>query len=258
MSSTANAIAESRGKNVRRGAPAALALIATYYVIQWLTSVLAVHPHLDLSEEVRAGGWVQAFDHHFWQMVLALLIIGVIARGQWADWGLNLRNRAESLRILRRFLVIYGGWFIGVGFIVQLLLLRAPDPGHPVTLTNIAGRLAFGFLFVGLSEEILFRGLIHTALARYWSGVLHWKRVEMPVAGVIAAVIFTVAHIGFSLSPFAITHLYVPQLAMAFVLGLFYSAAYHRTGSLLAPILAHNFSDGALWVSEYALAMLKF
>lgn len=245
------------GISAMHGVIAVLVMLGAYYVIQWLTGVLAVHPHVDLAPSVRSGGWVQAFDHHFWQLAFALLLIAVLARGRWREWGLNLRNRDESLRIVRRFVFVYGVYFIGIGFIVQLLFVPAPDPGHPVTAINVAGRLAFGFLFVGVSEEVLFRGLMHTYLARYWRGVWEWRGWEMPVAGVIAALIFTIAHIGFTLRPAAITHLDGPQLAMAFVLGVFYSAAYHRTGSLLAPILAHNFSDGALWVSEYALFWVK-
>lgn len=232
-------------------------VLALYYGIQWLTSVLTVHPHLPLSDEIRAGGWVQAFDHHFWQMVLALGAIALLGGAGWKEWGLNLRHHQESGRIIGRFVKAYGLYFIGIGFLVQLLFVRAPAPDHPLTPQNIAGHLAFGFLFVGVSEEILFRGLIHTCLARHWTRVRRWRGIEMPDAGIIATFVFTVAHIGFRLAPPEITHLYWPQIAMAFVLGLFYSWAYHRTGSLLAPILTHNFSDGSLWVSEYLLIWLK-
>jgi uncharacterized protein len=229
-------------------------VIGLYYAIQLLTQLLAVYPHLGLPEDLtRHGSWVQVFDHHVWQMLLALAAIGILSRGRWREWGLNLRNRNESLRLIWQFLRYYGLYFIGIGFVVQWLFFPIPEVDHPLTVTHIAGRLLFGFLFVGLSEEILFRGLIQTYLSRFWRGVRRWGSIEMPVAGILAAGIFTLVHINFSIVPLQITHLYIPQLIMALVLGLFYAFAYHRTGSLLAPIVTHNLSDGLLWMSEYLL-----
>lgn len=230
------------------------AVLATYYAIQLLTRVLAVYPHLPLSPAASGpGSWVPAVDHHVWQMVLALAVIAVLSRGRWSEWGLNLGERAESLSIVRRFVWIYGVYFVGGGLVVQALFLGAPAADHPLTGFHIVGRLAFGFVLVGLSEEILFRGLFHTWLARSWTGVVRVRGVEMPTAGIVAALVFTVAHVGFRIAPFEVFHLVPLQLVQALVLGLFYSWAYHRTGSLLAPVLAHNFSDGALWAGEYLL-----
>jgi uncharacterized protein len=235
-----------------------LFMVALYYAIQLATLLLAVYPHLSLPEAWTApGGWVRAFDHHFWQLVLALAAIGILSRGRWQEWGLNLQNRAGSLRILRRFCLYYGVYFVGVGFLIQLLLFPSPTLDHPLTTGNVIGRLAFGFLFVGLSEEILFRGLIQTHLARSWRGVWRWRGWELPVAGLLSTLIFVVAHIGFSVAPLAVTHLNPAQLLLALVLGLYYAAVYHRTRSLLNPILAHNFSDGTLWIQEYLLVWLK-
>lgn len=232
-------------------------MLVLYYVIQWLADLLALYPHLGLPEDLGRGSFVHAFDHHFWQMALAFGAIGLLGRARWGEWGLNLRNGAESFRILRKFLVVYGIYFIGAGFLIQLLFAPPGTPEQPVSATHIAGRLAFGFLFVGVSEEILFRGLIHTYLARHWRGVWRWRGWELPTAGLLAALLFTLAHVGFTIAPLEITHLSWPQLLMAFVLGIFYSWAYHVTGSLLAPIVAHNVSDGALWASEFVLFWLK-
>lgn len=229
-------------------------VLATYYLIQLLTGVLAVYPHLPLSEDAtRPGSWIPAVDHHLWQMVLALAVIGALSRGRWSEWGLNLRERAESLRILRGFSWVYGVYFVGGGMVVQALFLGPPAADHPLTAFHVAGRLAFGLVLVGLSEEILFRGLFHTWLARSWTGVVHVRGLEMPIAGIAAALVFTAAHVGFRVAPFEVYHLVPLQLVQALVLGLFYSWAYHRTGSLLAPVVAHNFSDAALWAGEYLL-----
>jgi membrane protease YdiL (CAAX protease family) len=48
-------------------------------------------------------------------------------------------------------------------------------------------------------------------------------------------------------------HLSWTQQFFAFGLGIYYSAVYHRTGSLLNPILAHNFWDGVAVASWFLL-----
>jgi membrane protease YdiL (CAAX protease family) len=243
------------------GLAAVIGAVVTYYLIQYLTGVLAVYPHLGLSGDLlQRGNWVQMMDHHLWQMILALALIGLLSRGNFRAWGLNLDNWRESLRIIKKFVLYFGVYFAGIGAVLQWFSTTEADQiaflGHSLNATNITGNLAFRGLLSGLSEEILFRGLIHTFLAQYFVGVWRWRGTEIPVAGIIATVIFTLVHINFRLDPFEITHLYVPQLILAFVLGLYYSIVYHRTGSLLNPILAHNFSNAALYISSLVLIWL--
>lgn len=233
-------------------------MVLLYYLSQWLTLALEVYPHLGLPPEwTQRGNWVQKLDHHLWQMLFAFAVIFGLSRGRWREWGLNFRNAGESWRLLRKFCLVYGLYFVGIGFIVQLLFFPRPDAPYPLSPANVLGMLAFMGLVSGLSEEILFRGMMQTYLQRFFTGV--WTRggLELPVAGFVTAIIFTFAHIGFRPLPFEITHLYLPQLALAFVLGLYYAFAYHRTGSLLNPILAHNFSNGTLYLSSLLLLWLK-
>jgi membrane protease YdiL (CAAX protease family) len=62
-----------------------------------------------------------------------------------------------------------------------------------------------------------------------------------------------IAHIGFSLSPAAVHHFSIAQQVQAMLLGLFYAYYFHRTRSLLAPVLVHNLfnflltSFGVIW-----------
>jgi membrane protease YdiL (CAAX protease family) len=75
----------------------------------------------------------------------------------------------------------------------------------------------------------------------------------VPLAGLLAAAVFTLAHVSFrsmSADP--------RQLLLAFVLGIYYAVAYHRTGSLLAPVLAHNLVDGGIVTAEWLVTVLAF
>ena len=62
------------------------------------------------------------------------------------------------------------------------------------------------------------------------------------------------AHIYFTLAPFQLTHLDPLQLAIAFGCGVFYAAAYLKTKSLLAPFLAHNFSNTTSTICGYLIS----
>lgn len=232
-------------------------VLAIYYAIQAATAALRLYPRLGLPQELTAyGSWIQLTDHHFWQLWLALAAIAVLSRGRVAEWGLNLRNRAESLRLVKAFVIYYGLYFVGVGVLLKILVLGPSEPGHPWTAFHVGGMLAFGFLFVGVSEEVLFRGLFQTYLSRYWAGAVKLPGVRISAAGVIGAIVFAAVHIRFTIDPLAVTHISFGQLVQALVLGLVYAWAYDRTGSLLAPILMHNLSNGLLWLGDYIVYWL--
>src|ERR1035438_4405344 len=61
-------------------------------------------------------------------------------------------------------------------------------------------------------------------------------------------VLFCLAHID-PLPP----HIYWSQQLFAFGLGIYYSMVFHRTGSLLNPILAHNVTDGMIVTAIYLI-----
>jgi hypothetical protein len=185
--------------------------------------------------------------------VFALLAIGLFSHWRFSEWGLNFRNAVESLRILRGFCLVYLPLVVGINVLPALITRHAPPFRYPVTALNMAGWLSFTWLFVGVSEEILFRGLIHSFLARTWTGLWKFKGVAVPHAGLVATVIFCLAHID-PIHPYFAWQ----QQLWAFGLGLYYSIVYHRTGSLLNPILAHNVSDGLVYSAQLLVyALLK-
>jgi membrane protease YdiL (CAAX protease family) len=223
-------------------------MLALYEATQWTVYALRISARLLPASVVARRTWIGAYEHHLFQMALALILIAVLGRRKFSEWGLNLRNRSLSLRILARFCIVYIPVILAVNVVPVLIMRARPSFGYPVDAVNVAGWLSFTWLFVGFSEEIVFRGLIHTYLAKAWTGVWKIGSVSLPYAGIIASVIFSLAHI----SPIH-PHIYWSQLLWALGLGLFYSAVYYRTGSLLAPILAHNFSDGLMFSAQYAV-----
>jgi membrane protease YdiL (CAAX protease family) len=220
-------------------------MVAIYFTIQGMIELLRIAPRIFSAQTLRDHEWIGFYEHHFWQLTLALIAIGFFSRGKYSEWGLNLRNRKIAIHILVRFMCVYTLIILAVNVLPFVVQHRPPVFSYPLTPVNIAAWLAYMGLFVGVSEEILFRGLIHTYLAKTWLGVWKVGGMTIPSAGFATTIIFCIAHVGS-------VHVNWPQQAFAFGLGLYYSTVYHRTGSLLNPILAHNYSDGIIYVALYS------
>lgn len=96
--------------------------------------------------------------------------------------------------------------------------------------------ILIGVVFAPVTEEIIFRGVLFRALA---------DKVGMWGGAVISAAVFAVIHVEVVLSqPLA--------LAGLFSVGLLLALAYHRTGSLLVPIVGHAVFNGL----SFSLALL--
>lgn len=235
---------------------ALIALLATHFGIQLLARQLWVFRSITddplLSQH---GSWLHYLNHHLAQMLIALVLIGFLTRGRWGAAGLNVTNARESLRLLTRGFFPVLLLFLVVGHAITPIVQGVPPErfaGGPRTM-DLVGILVFSWVIVGLSEEIVFRGFFQTALAKFWHGTVSLAGVQVPIAGLWAAIIFTVAHISvrtMSADP--------RQLVLAFVLGVFYAVAYFRTGSLLAPIVAHNVVDGGIVTTEWLVLKLAF
>ena len=190
--------------------------------------------------------WLMA--HHGIQIVLALAVMALPLWGRrFSDWGLNLKNSPETINLLVKFTL---GWVLFTTIftlVSQWLLGWPPLLDFTLNFENILIYLVFESIVVGVSEELVFRGLVFGVLEPIYRKEIRFPGFTLSLAGVITALFFALAHIGFQLSPFAITAFAPVQIFMAFALGIFYAVMRERTGSLLGPILAHNISDG--WLS---------
>ena len=191
--------------------------------------------------------WVQYYEHHLWQLAFALVCIGIFSKGRYSRWGFNLGHFKMSVRWSFVFCIVTG--FVALGFIPAELAWDA-NPGviHPLTPSNLFGWLGFEWLIVGISEEVLFRGLLQNFLEIGFPGAWNLRCVAIPHAGFLSTIIFCLAHVSYDGHP----HIPLDQLTIVFCLGLYTSTLYARTRSLAAPIFAHNFQDG-LFVSVQTL-----
>ncbi len=189
--------------------------------------------------------------HHIAQLILVPVIMLLWSTDSLSRWGFNLNNAAVSLR--------WFGWFalfcflgtLVFGILPMVFTHRLPEPGFDLNARNVTGRLGFYYLISGSGEEPLFRGLILGILLKSWTGEMKVGKVVMPVAGLWTTLFFMLAHVNYAFSPFRITWFSWQQQVFCLAYGLFYAAAFYRTGSLLCPILAHGVSNGIPYTLIY-------
>jgi len=188
---------------------------------------------------------------HAVMLAIALVLIVALSKGRISDYGLQWPPKRKS-HVLA---ALAWGAFFGVLMTVvdhlPHILARRPPPGDlALTARSVAGWMFAEAVYVGPTEEIPFRGVLQTFLMQRTAGRVRLGRFEMHVAGVILAGLFAVAHV----STFWSGRLWVAigQQLYAFALGILYAYWREKSGSLLAPIVAHDASDGV----EYALLFL--
>jgi membrane protease YdiL (CAAX protease family) len=187
--------------------------------------------------------WFPQTVHQMSQALLTLLLMRMFSRMPLRDWGLNLRMWRLSLAVFAGFCAAWLGpayW----------LVHRAPAPATPITGSEIAAVLISHFVITGLTQEILFRAFAMTYLACNWRGGWEWRGWRLSHAGLLATMLFMLAHVKFAPPYFALW-----QMIAAFGLGLYYAVLFDRTRSILGPALSHNYSNGAyvlLLIAKYS------
>ena len=193
------------------------------------------------------------------QALVAIFLARLLLGRGLRELGLNADQGGRSLRLCAVFALL---WLAAMALFLAaeqrffpaawLALRAAPLPAPP----ERAAALLFQSLFPGLGEELLFRGFIIGLLTtRVFTGHTHSRGSRLGVM-LLSAVFFAAAHIYFTVAPWRLIHIDGVQLALAFGCGLFYAFAFLRTGSLLAPILAHNFANMTSTLCGYALSIL--
>ena len=234
-------------------------LVASIWVllaIPWLASSIAsfVWPYVEELDPDQAFLW--ASTHLVVQLLLTLLFMKLYSNGPLAHWGFNLNEWRFSLKVFGQFSV-YCLLFVVLSNVPSFLSGEYPSLiTHPVNARNMAGYLGFEFLLSGTSEEPLFRGFLMTLLALSWTRVYHIRRVQIPLAGIWATLLFMMGHIGIDFSSWTITHFSINQQLMSLGFGLFHAIIFHRTRSLLAPILVHGYGNGIGVAALYIRALL--
>lgn len=195
--------------------------------------------------------------HHLVQLALACGAILCCKGLLHLNFGFRLGNRRLGLRYVLLFTGIYA-LYAGSTYLIGGVMGTITPYSYPLTIENVLGTLGFQLFLSGPSEEVLFRALPVTLLACviYPERCIRQRRKLLSPEVIIAAVLFSLAHIQWSVQPFAISFDWI-QLLTALLLGAVYGVAYQRTGSLLYPMLMHSMSNVLMLGGGYLFAAFR-
>ena len=192
-----------------------------------LLAVLVIWLPFDLRLLENVWVWPEGQGGYGLQTVMAVdlaVLLFVLVRGI-EGIGYRFELSREGARAALASFVLFSAVAIPLGLGIEFIRYD-PDPLDAVRL--IGSFLAI-FLFIGIPEELLFRGLIQNFLDQWvgkgWTSLL------------LASIVFGAAHLDNDQPPnFA-------YALMATIAGIFYGRAFRRTGGLMAPALVHALVD---------------
>lgn len=196
--------------------------------------------------------------HHIIQALIPTFLILIWKKDFFKEWGLKWGNKSLGWKWVGWFTVVWTLIYVGINT-YNLLTNNIPEPYYDVTnRRNFLGELFFRSFVVGPSEEILFRSFpIALLLASGFIKKTDIFGFEIPYAGIIAAVLFALAHIGFNFYPFEIYHLNIVQVVTSLGFGLLYAIVFHQTKSIYYPMIIHSISDVIPLLALYVLHLIN-
>lgn len=164
----------------------------------------------------------------------ATLAIASLPAFGWRRSGLTFSQAKGSLRVCVPFAVAYCAFFAALAYFF---------PSDPASAETVA----FQLTMPGFEEEPFYRGVLLLALDRAFTGRIRLLGVDWGWGAVLSCALFGLAHAfgygqgGFSFDPLTMALTAVPALAAVWL--------RLRTGSLLLPILLHNFGNSVSFLA---------
>ncbi|HEY4943162.1 MAG TPA: CPBP family intramembrane glutamic endopeptidase [Rhizomicrobium sp.] len=194
------------------------------------------------------------YSQHLFQTLLALVAIFAVKRLMPFDAGLRWPPGKTYLVPALLWGALFGVLMTLVDHAPDLIAHRAPVLDYPLTTANVVGWLGFEGIYVGPTEEILFRSLLVGYLIAAMPGKLRLGGFGMSWGGAIVALIFALAHAAnFTSRPFFEA---LGQQLYAFALGILYAYWFEKSRSVLAPIVGHNAGDFVEYAIVFALVVM--
>lgn len=165
--------------------------------------------------------------------LIGTLVIAALPMFGWKRVGLTLKQRAGSLVTALPVAALYCGFFV---------LLAMAFPNEPAT----GEELGFQLTMPGLEEEPYYRGILLFAFDQAFRGRLRFLGVDWGWGALLSSVAFGLTHaFGYSDGAFSIDWM---TMALTTVPSFLAVWVRYRTGSLLLPIVMHNFGNTAMTV----------
>lgn len=183
---------------------------------------------------------IAMLPHEIWLRILVSILAAAAIFSIYVLWCRMVeKSRADELTTRKGMRDVLLGILVGVCFFgVIVIVMYALGYYRIATVKFDFTRLAFAFafyIFVAVSEEIIFRGVLFKMIDRRWNAL---------AAYLVSAVVFGAAHI---MQPNGTLW---TSFAIAIEAGIMLGAAYKFSGTLWLPIgihLAWNFTEGSIF-----------
>ncbi len=163
------------------------------------------------------------------EWLLPAVYSAVLALCAWHIYRKNISLRDIGFRSDKMLKYVLIGILVGMPLGIGEYFIITPAAAFPTFgIKYLVRDLVYMVVFVGLGEELLFRGLVQ----RDMTNLLGWK---WGLVG--ASLMFGVMHL---------TWRSIPELGFTLFAGLLFGYLYYRTRSLTAPIIAHGVGNTVL------------
>jgi len=178
-----------------------------------------------------------------------MILVGAVAillHGKPREYGLTFRNLKFSLKWCIYVILIFLSTSLAALFVSMFFVFF-----RTVSLRALLVDLVWFFLFVGLAEELFFRGYVQSRLnevcGKKYRKIL-WVNFEWSEGTLITGVFFFgLPHILVGVNPFtgrmAITPATAAITAFACFMGVVLGVLAEKTGSILLPTVLHGLMD---------------
>ncbi|MGH9323228.1 MAG: CPBP family glutamic-type intramembrane protease [Vicinamibacteria bacterium] len=193
-------------------------------------AVLAIWLPFDLRLLEGIWTWPEGQGSYGFQTVLAVNLAVFLFVLYRALVGIGYRfrlTRRSGVAIAQNF-ALFSAIAIPLGLTIDFIRYqpRAFDAG------GFLGSFLAILLFIGIPEELLFRGLLQNFLDQWWGKGFH--------SLLAASLVFGAAHLDNDAAP------NFSYALLATIAGIFYGRTFRQSGSLLAPAIVHALVD-AVW-----------
>ena len=172
-----------------------------------------------------------ASDWNWQGKILALaatLVVASLPGFGWRRSGLTLAQTPGSLKSCIPVALVYCLFFVAIA---------VAFPSDPASRETVA----FQLTMPGLEEEPFYRGTLLLALDRAFTGRVRWLGVDWGWGAVLSCALFGMAHaFGYEDGHFSLDPMIMALTALPSFLAVWLRL---RTGSLVLPVLLHNFGN---------------
>jgi membrane protease YdiL (CAAX protease family) len=162
------------------------------------------------------------------QLGVALLLVRFVARLKLSEIGLyRWREWSAAEKSYFVQVLVIANVIFSVVFADRLLAILA----EPHLLTRV-GTVFFPYLLWGFYQEVVYRGILQTALVRRWGP---WRGI------LVSNLLYTFGPLHFY--HFSHTHPALPMFAGIFAIGLFFGGLFWRSGNLWMVAIFHGIGN---------------